>query len=68
MRDDTTNQITLIHPNTPLTHPYPLTLTLVGNGFRALGAATICTDVKTAAIPFDKRRRGMILGAGGIGT
>ena len=39
----------------------------LGNGFRALGAATICSDVKMASIPFDKRRRGMILGAGGIG-
>ena len=39
----------------------------LGNGFRALGAATTCAQVELAAIPFDKRRRGMILGAGGIG-
>lgn len=39
----------------------------LGNGFRALGAATICHQVELAAIPFDKRRSGMILGSGGIG-
>eukprot|EP00605_Chrysophyceae_sp_TOSAG23-4_P000057 GSChrysophyteH1.ASY1.ANO1.59.1 assembled CDS len=39
----------------------------LGNGFRALGAATICADTSGAAMPFDKRRSGMILGAGGIG-
>ena len=39
----------------------------LGNGFRALGAATKCSDVSMAALPFDKRRTGMILGSGGIG-
>lgn len=39
----------------------------LGSGFRALGAATIASDVKMAALPFDKRRSGMILGAGAIG-
>jgi hydroxymethylglutaryl-CoA synthase len=39
----------------------------LGNGFRALGAATTCAQVELAAIPFDRRRKGMILGAGGIG-
>lgn len=39
----------------------------LGNGFRALGAATICGTVSKAAIPFDQRRSGMILGSGGIG-
>lgn len=39
----------------------------LGNGFRALGAATICSVLHEASIPFDKRRSGMILGAGGIG-
>ena len=39
----------------------------LGNGFRALGAATICPLLSEAAIPFDKRRSGMILGSGGIG-
>mmetsp|Transcript_35743 Transcript_35743/g.33876 ORF Transcript_35743/g.33876 Transcript_35743/m.33876 type:complete len:1078 (+) Transcript_35743:181-3414(+) len=39
----------------------------LGNGFRALGAATICPLLGGAAIPFDKRRSGMILGSGGIG-
>lgn len=39
----------------------------LGNGFRALGAATIQGDVELAALPFDARRSGMILGAGAIG-
>lgn len=39
----------------------------LGNGFRALGAATICPNVKDAARPFDAKRSGMILGSGGIG-
>jgi hypothetical protein len=39
----------------------------IGNGFRALGAATTCGDIKLACLPFDQRRSGMILGAGGIG-
>lgn len=39
----------------------------LGSGFRALGAATTKEAVEDAALPFDKRRSGMILGAGGIG-
>jgi len=39
----------------------------LGSGFRALGAATTEAAVKNAALPFDKRRSGMIMGAGGIG-
>ena len=39
----------------------------LGSGFRALGAATIQGAVEDAALPFDKRRSGMLLGAGGIG-
>jgi 3-oxoacyl-(acyl-carrier-protein) synthase len=39
----------------------------LGNGFRALGAATICADVANGSCPFDVRRSGMILGSGGIG-
>ena len=39
----------------------------IGSGFRALGAATIADSVESAALPFDKRRSGMLLGAGGIG-
>jgi 3-oxoacyl-(acyl-carrier-protein) synthase len=39
----------------------------LGNGFRALGAATIAGDLSTATAPFDRRRSGMILGSGGIG-
>jgi 3-oxoacyl-(acyl-carrier-protein) synthase len=39
----------------------------VGNGFRALGAASIASDVKEAARPFGKDRNGLVLGSGGIG-
>jgi 3-oxoacyl-(acyl-carrier-protein) synthase len=39
----------------------------LGSGFRALGAATTAGAVEDAALPFDKRRSGMLLGAGGIG-
>lgn len=39
----------------------------LGNGFLALGAATTQSDVSLAALPFDVRRTGMILGSGGIG-
>ncbi len=39
----------------------------LGNGFRALGAATIAADLKLAARPFNPKRSGMILGSGGIG-
>lgn len=39
----------------------------LGSGFRALGAATTKEAVEDAACPFDKRRSGMIIGAGGIG-
>mmetsp|Transcript_26247 Transcript_26247/g.58952 ORF Transcript_26247/g.58952 Transcript_26247/m.58952 type:complete len:590 (-) Transcript_26247:150-1919(-) len=39
----------------------------LGNGFRILGAATICPDAQQAAKPFNQCRDGMILGSGGIG-
>jgi len=39
----------------------------LGSGFRALGAATTKEAVEDAALPFDKRRSGLLLGAGGIG-
>lgn len=39
----------------------------LGSGFRALGAATTQAAVEDAALPFDKRRSGLLLGAGGIG-
>ena len=39
----------------------------LGSGFRALGAATTEEAVEDASCPFDRRRSGMILGAGGIG-
>jgi hypothetical protein len=35
----------------------------LGNGFRALGAATKCANIAMAALPFDRRRTGMILGS-----
>jgi hydroxymethylglutaryl-CoA synthase len=39
----------------------------LGSGFNALGAATTAANVEDAALPFDLRRSGMLLGAGGIG-
>jgi 3-oxoacyl-(acyl-carrier-protein) synthase len=39
----------------------------LGSGFRALGAACTKGSVEDAAMPFDKRRSGMLIGAGGIG-
>jgi 3-oxoacyl-(acyl-carrier-protein) synthase len=39
----------------------------LGNGFRALGAATTCGVVSDASVPFNAHRSGMILGSGGIG-
>eukprot|EP00624_Nannochloropsis_granulata_P007034 evm.model.NODE_5962_length_8616_cov_28.606546.2 len=39
----------------------------LGSGFRALGAASISERVEDAALPFDKRRKGLVLGAGAIG-
>jgi 3-oxoacyl-(acyl-carrier-protein) synthase len=39
----------------------------LGNGFRILGAATLCSAVSAAARPFHPQRSGMILGSGGIG-
>lgn len=38
----------------------------LGSGFCTLGAATMALNVKDAACPFNKRRSGMLLGAGGI--
>jgi len=39
----------------------------LGSGFRALGATTIAASVEEGSCPFDKRRSGMLIGAGGIG-
>lgn len=39
----------------------------LGSGFRALGAASTAATIEDAACPFDLRRSGMLLGAGGIG-
>lgn len=39
----------------------------VGSGFLATGAGTNESDVTKAALPFDKRRNGTILGAGAVG-
>ena len=42
-------------------------LPLIGTGFLALGAACTKPTVEQAALPFDKRRSGMLLGAGAVG-
>jgi acyl transferase domain-containing protein/NAD(P)-dependent dehydrogenase (short-subunit alcohol dehydrogenase family)/acyl carrier protein len=39
----------------------------IGAGFLSIGAASDKADVFEAAVPFDKRRNGMILGAGAVG-
>ncbi|HET6399636.1 MAG TPA: beta-ketoacyl synthase N-terminal-like domain-containing protein, partial [Candidatus Thermoplasmatota archaeon] len=39
----------------------------IGSGFLASGAATTKADVREAALPFDKRRHGMIIGMGAVG-
>ncbi|OQR91993.1 hydroxymethylglutaryl-CoA synthase, partial [Thraustotheca clavata] len=39
----------------------------IGSGFRALGAATLASTVAEGAVPFDKRRNGMLLGGGAVG-
>ncbi len=39
----------------------------VGSGFLSVGAATIKKVVTEAALPFDKNRNGMIIGAGAVG-
>ncbi|KAF1315533.1 Hydroxymethylglutaryl-coa synthase, partial [Globisporangium splendens] len=39
----------------------------IGGGFRVLGAASTAANVGDAALPFDKRRNGMVLGAGAVG-
>lgn len=39
----------------------------LGSGFRALGAASTGNSVEEVALPFDKRRKGLVLGAGAIG-
>jgi 3-oxoacyl-(acyl-carrier-protein) synthase len=42
------------------------TMEWIGTGFLAIGAASIKEKVEDAALPFDKRRDGMILGAGAV--
>ena len=39
----------------------------IGSGFLAAGAATTESRVEEAALPFDRRRHGMILGMGAVG-
>lgn len=45
----------------------PALLPFLATGFLALGAATITSQVTEAAVPFDARRKGMILGSGAVG-
>ncbi len=42
-------------------------LPLLGAGFLCTGAATNEADLYKAAVPFDRRRNGMIMGAGAVG-
>ena len=42
-------------------------LPFFGSGFLALGAATTKARVEDAALPFDRRRHGMIIGMGAVG-
>ncbi|KAJ0405358.1 hypothetical protein ATCC90586_004495 [Pythium insidiosum] len=42
----------------------PTLLPWIGGGFRVLGASSIAPTVDTAALPFDARRNGMIVGSG----
>ena len=42
-------------------------LSWIGAGFLAAGAATTTDKVEEAALPFDRRRHGMILGMGAVG-
>ncbi|MFA5861262.1 MAG: beta-ketoacyl synthase N-terminal-like domain-containing protein, partial [Candidatus Thermoplasmatota archaeon] len=39
----------------------------IGSGFLASGAATTAANVEDGALPFDKRRHGMIIGMGAVG-
>ena len=39
----------------------------IGAGFMAAGAATTTAEVTEAALPFDRRRHGMIIGMGAVG-
>ncbi|HUR70023.1 MAG TPA: SDR family NAD(P)-dependent oxidoreductase [Candidatus Thermoplasmatota archaeon] len=39
----------------------------IGSGFLASGAATTAPSVEEGALPFDKRRHGMIIGSGAVG-
>lgn len=39
----------------------------IAGGFRVLGAASTASTVEEAALPFDKRRNGMVLGGGAVG-
>ncbi|QNU66867.1 SDR family NAD(P)-dependent oxidoreductase [Ruminiclostridium herbifermentans] len=39
----------------------------LGGGFLSAGAATTSEDLYSAAVPFDNRRNGMIIGAGAVG-
>lgn len=45
----------------------PALMPWLGNGFRALGAASTAGAVCDAALPFNPRRSGMLVGAGAVG-
>jgi len=45
----------------------PALMPWLGNGFRALGAASTASAVCDAALPFNPRRSGMLVGAGAVG-
>lgn len=45
----------------------PMLLPWIGGGFLTSGAATNEVNIYNAAIPFDNRRNGMIIGAGAVG-
>ncbi|MHB8062803.1 MAG: beta-ketoacyl synthase N-terminal-like domain-containing protein [Ruminiclostridium sp.] len=39
----------------------------IGGGITSIGAASVSGDVSSAAVPFDNRRNGMLMGSGALG-
>lgn len=64
MRSGRCRRVVVISADNPSSE---LLMPWVGIGFLALGAASIMPEVEQAALPFDKRRNGMLLGAGAVG-